>query len=98
MITNVTLQIRAFPVLISDGRSKEARWETVVLTKEQLQAAQLVGQSSKELIYRICNRQGYNVGEIGTPTKREITLNLEELYQFHALHQMGKREREKVTP
>ena len=84
MKTELTIQVRVFPVTIGDKRTKEVRQDILVLTKEQLQAAQLVGQSSKELIYRIYNRQGYNVGEIGKPEKREITINLEELHRQHS--------------
>ena len=47
-----------------------------MLTKEHLRAAQLVGQSSKELITRICADEGYRVVEIGKPAKRDVTFNL----------------------
>lgn len=80
MKTKFTLQIRAFPVTVGDERTKEVRQDILVLTKEQLQAAQLVGQSSKELIYRIYNREGYKVLEIGKPAKKGIPVDLEELY------------------
>lgn len=96
MKTNFTIQVRAFPVTIGDERTKEVRQDTIVLTKEQLQAAQLVGQSAKELIYRIYNRQGYIVGEIGKAKRQTITLNLEELYRLHSVAMMGKREKVEV--
>ena len=48
---------------------------------QQLQAAQLVGQSSNELIHRLFNRQGYKVLEIGKPVKKEIVVDLTELYR-----------------
>lgn len=57
--------------------------EYIVLDKRQLQAAQMVGQSSKELIRRIYNRQGFRVLEIGTPERRSIDLNLDELWKQH---------------
>ena len=81
MITAITIQVRAFPVKVLD--SGVERSELVVLTKEQLQACQIVGQSSKELIHRLCERSGFFVLEIGTPEKREISMNLEELYMLH---------------
>ena len=43
----------------------------------------MVGQSSKELIRRIYNRQGFRVLEIGTPERRSIDLNLDELWKQH---------------
>lgn len=83
MKTELTIQARAFPVVIYDKRTDEARAEEVVLDKRQLQAAQLVGQSSKELIHRLAERQGFKVLEIGIPTKRTINVNLEELYRLY---------------
>lgn len=93
MKTELTIQVRAFPVTIGDERTKEVRQDVLVLTKEQLQAAQLVGQSSKELIRRIYNKRGYMVGEIGKPVKQTITLDLEELYKAHCLYDLDKREK-----
>lgn len=82
MKTELSIQVRAFPVVVEDQRNGERAGDTIVLTKEQLQAAQLVGQSSKELIYRIYNRQGFKVLEIGSPAKRGIIVNLGELYRL----------------
>jgi len=61
MKTYQTIQLRAFDVHIRDERTREERKDIVVLTKQQLQAAQIVGQSSRELIYRLCRAQGYGV-------------------------------------
>lgn len=91
MKTELTIQARCFPVTIQNQRTGEKQEDTVVLDKQQLQAAQLVGQSSNELIYRIYNREGFQVLEIGKATKREITLNLEELYRLHSVAMVGKR-------
>ena len=83
MKTELSIQVRAFPVVVEDQRTGKRTGDSIVLTKEQLQAAQLVGQSSKELIYRLYNRQGFKVLEIGSPAKRESIVNLEELSQLH---------------
>lgn len=83
MKTAFSIQVRAFPVKVHDHHTGAERSELVVLTKEQLQACQIVGQSSKELIQRICERSGLSVLDIGTPEKREISMNLEELYMLH---------------
>ena len=40
-----------------------------------------MGQSSNELIYRLFNRQGYKVLDIGKPVKKEIVVDLTELYR-----------------
>lgn len=81
MQTELKVQVRAFPVVIKDQYTGEASRDLIVLDKEQLRAAQLVGQSSKELIYRLYNRQGFQVLDIGSPVKREIELKLKELYE-----------------
>lgn len=80
MKTEMTIQVRAFPVLIQDQRTSAETADTIILTREQLQAVQIVGQSSKELIQRCYNRKGFKVLEIGTAVKRSMTMNLEELY------------------
>ena len=92
METTLSIRVRRFPVRIHDQSACCEREDAIVLTKEQLRAAELVGQSSKELIHRLYKRKGYLVLEIGKSEKREITLDLEALYQTHSLHQMGKRE------
>lgn len=71
----ITIQTRTFPVTLRDNRSGETIEGTITLDKARLQAAALVGMDSKELIHRIYNREGYKVLEIGTPVKREITVN-----------------------
>ena len=44
-----------------------------------LRAAQLVGQSSKELVTRICANEGYRIVEIGKPVKTDAEIDLELL-------------------
>lgn len=80
MKTTMTVQLRCFAVLVEDQRTRETKEDAIVLTKEQLQAAQLVGQSSLELIRRYYNRQGFKVLEIGKPERREATLHLDGLF------------------
>jgi len=77
----VTMQARAYSVTVEDQRSGEKSVELIALDKQQLQAAQIVGQSSNELIYRLFNRQGYKVLDIGKPVKKEIVVDLTELYR-----------------
>lgn len=91
MKTELTINVRAFSVLLKDQRTGEETWDTIVLTIEQLRAAQLVGESSKELICRLCRREGYGVLAIGKAAKREISMDLSELYRLHSVHQAGKR-------
>ena len=76
MKNEIAIQVRTFPVTIRDQRTGERKDDLLTLDKRQLQAAQLVGQSSKELIHRIYNRQGFYVLNVGKPIKREIHVDL----------------------
>lgn len=87
MKNTLTITVRTFPVVAHDHRTGKEEAVTVPVTKQQLQAAQLVGQSSKELIEQLCEKQGYTVIEIGQPDKHNITLNLEELVKQYEEHQ-----------
>lgn len=80
MKTTMKITLRAFPVKIQDTRTGKTTEDRIVLTKEQLHAADLVGQSSKELITRLYNREGYKVLEIGKSAKQSGELDLEAAY------------------
>ena len=80
MKTTYPLLLRRFNVQIRDERTKETKEDTIVFTKDQLQAAQFVGQSSKELICRAYSRAGYTVLDIGKARKQTASLDLEGLY------------------
>ncbi len=79
MKNKITINVRVFLVVVHDHRTGKEEAVTVPVTKEQLRAAQLVGQSSKELIERLCDRQGYTVLEIGKPDKVTVTVDLDKL-------------------
>ena len=92
MKTEITLNLRAYPVVIEDTRCPgEVRNDVIVLEKSQLQAAQIVGQSATELIYRIYNRRGYKVHEIGKPHKLLFTVDL-SIVKDHFLYGAGSGE------
>lgn len=75
-----TVEARRFPVLAFKQDNQEPYSLHIVLTKDQLRAAQIVGQSSKELIHRICERQGYKVLEIYKAEKKTIPVDLDRLW------------------
>ena len=81
MKTTYELTIRAFPVKIVDMRTGEVSTDTIVLDKQSLQAAQIVGESSKELIHRMYNRVGMRVLDIGKAQKLTMDLCLDSLYR-----------------
>lgn len=80
MKTTFDLPVRAFLVSILDERTGEERGDIIVLDKNRLQAAQMVGQSSKELIERIYNKEGYKVLDIGKADKLTLVLRLDNIY------------------
>ena len=82
MLTSHVIEARCFPVKVKDGTGREIE-DSIVLDKESLRAAQLCGQSSKEIIQRTYSRQGFEVLSIGKPEHRTISLNLEEIWKLH---------------
>lgn len=83
MKNEIVLNLRQFPVVAHDHRTGEEAAIVVTVTKSQLQAAQVVCQSSTELIQRLCERQGYTVIEIGQPDKLTVTVDLDKLVEQH---------------
>lgn len=79
MTNTINLTLRQFPVVAHDHRTGKEEAITVTVTRDQLRAAGVVGQSSKELIERLCERQGYTVIEIGQPDKVTVTVDLDKL-------------------
>ena len=77
----ITIEARRFPVVIKDAESGEVKTDTITLNKEQLQASMLVGQSSKELIHRIYQRNGFQVLDIGKPQKKTVSIDLDTLWE-----------------
>lgn len=77
----MTLYLRRFAVTIRDERTGETREDHITISKGQLQAAQVCGQSSKELIYRHYNRKGFTVLDIGKAEKKAVGVDLDKLYQ-----------------
>lgn len=92
MRTVLTIHTRAFPVAVRDRTTGREREELVVLDKARLQAAQLVGQSSKELIDRLCALEGLDVLQIGKAEKREISVNLDDLFVLQKMYALRKLE------
>lgn len=81
MKTYQQIHLRRFDVRIRDNRTGEEREDVIVLSKDMLQAAQLCGQSSFELIARAYNREGFAVLDIGRARKATATLDLLGLFE-----------------
>ena len=77
--TTVIIEVRRFPVRLKDGSGKLVE-DTIILTKRQLQAAQLVNESSKEVIRRLYRKQGLVVVDIGKPERQSISVDLNTLW------------------
>jgi len=82
-MNRIAIEVRRFPVTLRDERTEDIMQESIILDKQRLRAAQLVGQSSKELIQRFYNRQGFRVLEVGKPERRSLTLSLEDLWNLY---------------
>ena len=54
--------------------------DTIVLDKAMLQAGAMVGLGDEDIIFRLYNRKGYRVLEIGKPVKADLSVDLLELY------------------
>lgn len=81
MKTFFTMELRMFPILVRDDESGEVFEDAIVLSKQQLQAATLTGQSSRELIHRLSLKQGYTVIDIGKPCKQSANIDLLKLWR-----------------
>ena len=81
MNNQINLTVRCFGVTVKDERTGATSTDMIALSKEELRAAQIVGESSTDLIYRRYNRQGFRVLDVGKPIKREISIDLTELSQ-----------------
>lgn len=77
----VTISALRFPVTVQRGEN-DTDVIPVILTKEQLRAAQTVGESSKELIHRICERMGYKVLDIGKAERKTFEIDLAEMWWY----------------
>ena len=87
MKNEIVMNLRRFPVTVQDVHTQETRSIFLTLEKGQLQAAQIVGQSSKELIERLCGRQGFTVLDIGKPDKLAVVLGLDALWRRYSEEQ-----------
>lgn len=81
MKTEIMITVRAYPVQIRDERTGETKGDTIVLSKQKIQAAATIGLSDRDLIHRLYNRQGYYVLDVGKPKKKEIIVELLQLYE-----------------
>lgn len=77
----VNIAALRFPVTVQRGEN-DTDVIPVILTKGQLRAAQTVGESSKEVIHRICERDGYTVLDIGKAERRTFEINLAEMWWY----------------
>lgn len=85
MKTTLNLSLLRFLVAVQDKDGQQSNI-LVTLTKDQLRAAQLCGQSSKELIERLCARQGYTVLDIGKAVRKTVVVDLDALWRDGEAH------------
>ena len=78
----ISIEVRRFPVLVWNTQANRIEEHSATVSKQQLQAAQLVGQSSKELISRLFEREGMKALVIGKAERKSIVLDLETLWEM----------------
>lgn len=88
MKTETMITVRAYPVEIRDERTGEKMKDTIVLDKAMLQAGAMVGLGDEDIIFRLYNRKGYRVLEIGKPVKKDLTVDLKRLYWIQELQKL----------
>lgn len=81
METTIKIEARRFPVVIRHAGTGIVSSDHIIISKEQLIACDVVGQSSKELICRLYGRKGYKVMDIGKAEKKTLCVNLGELWE-----------------
>ena len=79
MKNEIMIPVRVYDVKIRDERTGEKMDDTIVLTKEQLRAGAMFDLGDEAIIWRIYNRHGYRVMEIGKARKVNLNLDLQEL-------------------
>ena len=82
MTNSVTLNLLRSLVRLRDKKTGEEVTVFITLEKSQLRAAQIVGQSSNELIERIAASNGYDfLNVIDKANRMSVTLPLDELWR-----------------
>lgn len=92
MTTEIKIPVRVYPVTLKDTRTGKVMKDKIVLEKSRLQAGSLFDLGDEDIIYRIYNRQGYRVLEIGKPHKVELTIDLKKAYSFQMLQAIQEAE------
>ena len=92
MRTEIKIPVRVYSVELKDARTGERLTDTIVLEKSRIQAGAMFDLGDEDIIYRIYNRQGYRVLEIGKPQKVELAVDLEQLYMDNLRESVTDRE------
>ncbi|MBE6714891.1 MAG: hypothetical protein E7575_06395 [Ruminococcaceae bacterium] len=80
MKSEIKIPVRAYSVKIRDERTGEKMDDTIIMEKAKLQAGAMVGLGDEDIIYRLYNRQGFRVLQIGEVHKTIITIDLNQAY------------------
>lgn len=81
MENRIRIEARRFPIVIRNAGTGIVTSDHITISKEQLIACEVVGQSSKELICRLYGRKGYKVLDIGKAEKKTLYVNLGDLWE-----------------
>lgn len=76
MTSFIELRLLLFPVELLDLRTGREAEDTIVMTEDQIDAAEILGFTTRDLIYEIYRRADAKVMRVGTPIKRKHRVSL----------------------
>ena len=82
MVENkIKIEARRFHVVIRNAATGAVTSDHIVISKEQLNACEVVGQSSKEFIHRLYGRKGFKVLDISKAERQTLHVDLDKLWK-----------------
>lgn len=76
----ISIEARSYPITAQHIETGEVLEDYCTISKEQSRASQLVGQSDREFISRMYDRNGLKVMTIGKPQKKTLRVDLTHLF------------------
>lgn len=79
MINESVIHLRCYEVTILDMRTNETKTDSIIIDKQALQAAQIIGLSSDNVIKKYYSKKGYRVIKTGVPVKKSVTVDFKSM-------------------
>lgn len=81
MKTTLTVSLMPAVVTLRDGRTGQTLTDQVVLDYDTVRRCEGCGLDADAIVYRMYNRQGYQVEEITRARRVSVTVDLGKLYE-----------------